>query len=468
MSERRIHAASPCLARLFLSSDPARACSRLEEPAGWVAAKAKKGDLVFKLMPRLPSAAPAFGLPKAVAMQPALPPCSGTLQVEVVKCNQVLPADRNGKSDVFVTLQLGKQQQKQQKQQKTSVKSKTLDPVFNEQFDFPLTVPEDGAWTSDGLCVVVELWDRDRGSANDFLGETTVALSDVFAEEHSSSNGGGGGWLGMGVERRFTFGDPQGRLSGAEKKKVSDRTGEGIAEPCGSVDLKLRFIPMDGSHTEQNPMDGSHTAARTAPAPEPEPQPAPPAMLAAPADEDPDDGDGGAADAAAAAATAAKAAAAAATAAAKAEHEQRQKAAAARKEREKQEAAAAAAARSAPVAAAPTPAPAPAPLGLPPSAAAPRPSSGGGGGGRVDTVAIEAKTRSQMEPLAERLTVAMRLLCSKRPAEPYAFLATAFRRYVIAPASLLPSFPFPFPFPFPFLSCSSLSCSRLEPTPTGR
>ena len=279
MSERRIHAASPCLARLFLSSDPARACSRLEEPAGWVAAKAKKGDLVFKLMPRLPSAEPAFGLPKAVAMQP-------------------------------------------------------------------------------------------------------------------------------------------------------------------------------------------DTAARTAPAPEPEPQPAPPAMLAAPADEDPDDGDGGAADAAAAAATAAKAAAAAATAAAKAEHEQRQKAAAARKEREKQEAAAAAAARSAPVAAAPTPAPAPAPLGLPPSAAAPRPSSGGGGGGRVDTVAIEAKTRSQMEPLAERLTVAMRLLCSKRPAEPYAFLATAFRRYVIAPASLLPAPSFP--FPFPFLSCSSLSCSRLEPTPTGR
>jgi hypothetical protein len=176
-----------------------------------------------------------------------------------------------------------------------------------------------------------------------------------------------------------------------------------------------------------------------APAPEPEPQPA--ASAAAPVAEDPDEDNSTAAAAAAAqeaAAAAAAAAAEAAEVAAKATAEQQQQ-----KQKQKQKAAAAAKAEqerqvtAGPVTPAPAPAPkpkatapktvaraapAPAPLGLPPSGHAPMPS-----GTRVDTAAIEAHTRAQMEPLAERLTVAMRLLCSKRPDVPYAFLAMAFR-----------------------------------------
>ena len=162
------------------------------------------------------------------------------------------------------------------------------------------------------------------------------------------------------------------------------------------------------------------------PAPEPEPQPAAYAA-AAPVDEDPDEDDGSAAAAEAAVAEAAAAAAAAQAATAKAAAEQQKQKAIATAKAEKERQAAAAAATPAPAPApkpkaVARPAPAPAPLGLPPSGYAPMPS-----GARVDTAAIEAQTRAQMEPLSERLTVAMRLLCSKRPDTPYAFLATAFR-----------------------------------------
>lgn len=84
-------------------------------------------------------------------------------------------------------------------------------------------------------------------------------------------------------------------------------------------------------------------------------------------------------------------------------------------------------------------APAPVPLGLPPAAAAPSPSVEATASGRVDTKAIEAQTRAQMQPLAERLTVSMRLLSSKRPAEPYGFLATAFRRYALCSCAPVPA-----------------------------
>lgn len=177
-----------------------------------------------------------------------------------------------------------------------------------------------------------------------------------------------------------------------------------------------------------------------APVPEPEPQPAPvvaPAQLptkTAPETEAPKSRAAEASAAQAAAQIAQEQAAAAAAAVAKQEQEKEAAAAAAVSAAAKATSAAVAAAARAP-AAAPVPssltAPAPAPLGLPPAAAAPSPSVEVTASGHVDTKAIEAQTRAQMQPLAERLTVSMRLLSSKRPAEPYAFLATAFRRYAL-------------------------------------
>jgi hypothetical protein len=123
------------------------------------------------------------------------PPCNGVLHVLVVGCSNVLPADKNGKSDVYVRVMLGQQQQQHKK---TTVKSKTLNPVFNEQLDIEINsnrLQEQGQLSSLGTAAAapwslsVEAWDRDV-SRDDFLGEATVDLPSMFA----SAGGRGGGW----------------------------------------------------------------------------------------------------------------------------------------------------------------------------------------------------------------------------------------------------------------------------------
>eukprot|EP01043_Picozoa_sp_COSAG02_P043536 COSAG02_NODE_3801_length_6211_cov_6.100622_4_plen_792_part_01 len=183
------------------------------------------------------------------------PPREGTLKVEVVKCSQVLPADRNGKSDVFVGLRLGKQTQK------TKVQPKTLDPVFNETLEFKLT-PGGGDsverfWVADDLCLVTEVWDRDRGSSDDFLGEMVVSLAKVFEEL--------GGWVDTTVTHSFALADPASRLSRSVGKRVEERIEQGFAEPYGTVVLKVAFVALNDDRADYAERD-------TEAAPDPQPE----------------------------------------------------------------------------------------------------------------------------------------------------------------------------------------------------
>ena len=169
------------------------------------------------------------------------PPCNGRLKVDVVRCTHVLPADKNGKSDVFVTLRLGNN-----KQQKTTVQSRTLDPQFDETFDLSLDLPSaskqsDGS--SESLSLVVEVWDRDRGTSNDFLGQTTVLLGLVFAKA--------GSWVDNEVTETFGLSDPEGRARDKiQGQELAKRRAAGDEQPYGAIELRLSFSPEQGTGTE--------------------------------------------------------------------------------------------------------------------------------------------------------------------------------------------------------------------------
>ena len=171
-----------------------------------------------------PAPAPAPG--RSGRTSPRLPPCSGILQVNVVAASYILAADPSGKSDPFVKLVLGPCART------TAVVPKTLNPVFNETITLPVIVDE-SAQGSDAFLLCVEVWDHDRHSRDDFLGECSVHLLDLF---------NGRLWTG---ERRihYAFGDPRGRLGARERKQVKHRAGE---NPYGTVDLSFTFVP-DGA-----------------------------------------------------------------------------------------------------------------------------------------------------------------------------------------------------------------------------
>ena len=159
---------------------------------------------------------------------PTLPPSSGWLRVMVVACNNILAADASGRSDPFIKLRLGGEERS------TTVCQKTLNPVFNEMLELPIDVSkntmEQGvgpALSSDTFLLRVEVWDKDRHSRDDFLGECSVHLLDLFA----------GVWSG---DRHVhcAFEDPQHRLSMRERKQAKRRGG---AQPYGAVDLRCSF-----------------------------------------------------------------------------------------------------------------------------------------------------------------------------------------------------------------------------------
>ena len=169
------------------------------------------------------------------------PPCTGRLKANVVRCTHVLPADKNGKSDVFVTLRLGSN-----RQQKTTVQSRTLDPQFDETFDLSLDVPsasKQADWSSESLSLVVEVWDRDRGSSNDFLGQTIVSLGSLFAKA--------GSWVDNEVTECFALSDPEGRARDkTQGQELAKRRAAGDERPYGTIELRLSFSPDQAAEIE--------------------------------------------------------------------------------------------------------------------------------------------------------------------------------------------------------------------------
>uniref|UniRef100_A0A2K6GHD8 Double C2-like domain-containing protein n=2 Tax=Propithecus coquereli TaxID=379532 RepID=A0A2K6GHD8_PROCO len=88
----------------------------------------------------------------------------GGLLVGVLRCAHLAPMDTNGYSDPFVRLFLHPNVGKKSKH-KTSVRKKTLNPEFNEEFFYAGPREELAQKT-----LLVSVWDYDLGTANDFIG----------------------------------------------------------------------------------------------------------------------------------------------------------------------------------------------------------------------------------------------------------------------------------------------------------
>lgn len=85
------------------------------------------------------------------------------LVINLIKCTNLIPMDSNGFSDPFIKLYLKPDVHK--RKYKTSVKWKSLNPIFNEEFTIETKITELSKQT-----LVVTVWDKDYGKSNDFLG----------------------------------------------------------------------------------------------------------------------------------------------------------------------------------------------------------------------------------------------------------------------------------------------------------
>ena len=90
----------------------------------------------------------------------------------MVKAEGLLPKDKGGTSDPFAELKLGSQVKK------TKVAAKTLNPVWNETFDF------DVAGLDSLLSIVI--YDEDKGtiygSSKEYLGSIDLPMREIMSQ----------------------------------------------------------------------------------------------------------------------------------------------------------------------------------------------------------------------------------------------------------------------------------------------
>ena len=137
--------------------------------------------------------------------------------MKVVECIDLVPADTGwgagGSSDPFVRLTLGDQINT------TETVQKNLDPTFNADFHFEVSK----AASRDDLKLLVEVFDKDFGSADDFLGEVELALPTEF----------GSGWQDneeLQNGKLWQLKDPKSRAGAQQmerkRKQIGQRTSD--------------------------------------------------------------------------------------------------------------------------------------------------------------------------------------------------------------------------------------------------
>ena len=95
------------------------------------------------------------------------------LSITVQRASGLEVMDLGGKSDPFVTIKVGKQAARS-----TSVKEKTLDPVWNEGFSFDVQSIDEA--------VILEVWDKDMASDDDFMGEVSLGAMRHLLERYTA------------------------------------------------------------------------------------------------------------------------------------------------------------------------------------------------------------------------------------------------------------------------------------------
>ncbi|XP_074544866.1 double C2-like domains, gamma [Halichoeres trimaculatus] len=95
----------------------------------------------------------------------------GCLLVGIIRCAHLAAMDSNGYSDPFVKIILQPDMGKKSKY-KTSVKKKTLNPEFNEEFSYDVTLDQLAKKTLE-----ISVWDYDLGMSNDFIGGVELGIN---------------------------------------------------------------------------------------------------------------------------------------------------------------------------------------------------------------------------------------------------------------------------------------------------
>ncbi|XP_016424852.1 protein unc-13 homolog D-like [Sinocyclocheilus rhinocerous] len=99
------------------------------------------------------------------------------LHVEVLNAVNLIPLDSNGSSDPFVQLSLEpKHLFPQVEPRSTKIKNCDLNPLFEESFEFIITLEQ---CTSPGACLLVTVLDHDTLRSDDFEGEAFLSLKAV-------------------------------------------------------------------------------------------------------------------------------------------------------------------------------------------------------------------------------------------------------------------------------------------------
>ena len=105
----------------------------------------------------------------------ARPKSKGSIRCEVIRAEGLKPADKNGLSDPFVTITLGWDQANGSwRTRKSEVVRKSLNPVFDWSCSFGYESFYDALRNEK---IVVQVFDWDKLSFNDPLGDCTVGSS---------------------------------------------------------------------------------------------------------------------------------------------------------------------------------------------------------------------------------------------------------------------------------------------------
>ncbi|EZA54548.1 BAI1-associated protein [Ooceraea biroi] len=109
-----------------------------------------------------------------------------SLCVEVINARDVIPLDPNGFSDPFVIIELLPRRMFEHcAEQQTNVKKKTLNPMFDECFEFSVSVEQ---CRDPNAMMLFTVMDHDVLTANDFAGEAFLGLSTIPGVADTNTN----------------------------------------------------------------------------------------------------------------------------------------------------------------------------------------------------------------------------------------------------------------------------------------
>nr|CAA73554.1 Serine/Threonine protein kinase [Sycon raphanus] len=177
-------------------------------------------------------------------------PVLKSLEVVVKEAKNLPPMDANGLADPYVKLWLSDDPQKATKK-KTETKMKTLNPVWGEKFSFNLTQGDLKR------SLIIEVWDWDRTTRNDFIGKMTFTLDEITKMEKDPASGFNDQWFKLLNESEGSaYNVPI--MEGPLDSRASTRSGGSSTSPTGDEDLSVGVGALDVSGGPGNggmPMD---------------------------------------------------------------------------------------------------------------------------------------------------------------------------------------------------------------------